>query len=128
MSKTEQLSAKARAKALCGDSAISGHSHGLTVDPKDAENLRKSLAQLVLQIVNLLRQLMERQAVRKMPSLSPEKQELLGLHLMLLAEKMEEMRKYFGIEKEDMELGLLEDLEELVDSTLGTIAGREERG
>jgi|GEM_PF-5315248 len=93
-----------------------------SIGAEDAESLRKGLAQLVLQLINLLRQLMERQAVRRMPSLPLEKQEQLGLHLMLLKEKIEEMREYFGIKENELELGLLEGLEELANNSLRSLA------
>lgn len=80
------------------------------------------MAQLVLQLINLLRQLMEKQAIRRMPSLPPEKQEQLGLHLMLLKEKVEEMRGYFGIEEDELELGVLEGLDELANKSLRSLA------
>ncbi len=82
----------------------------------------------MLQLVNLIRQLMEKQAVRRMPSLPIEKQEQLGLHLMLLEEKLEEMREYFGIEKDEMELGVLEGLDQLATDSLRSIAHETETG
>lgn len=92
-----------------------------TISAKDAESMKKGLAQLVLQLLNLLRQLMERQAVKRMSSLPLKKQEELGLHLMLLKEKIEEMKEYFGIEKDQLELGLLEGLEDLANDSIRKI-------
>lgn len=92
------------------------------ISAQDAESLRKGLAQLVLQLVNLIRQLMERQAVRRMPSLPIEKQEQLGLHLMLLKEKIEEMKEYFGIEEDELELGVLEGMDQLATDSLRSIS------
>jgi hypothetical protein len=91
------------------------------IDAKNAEQLQKGLAQLTLQIINLLRKLMERQVLRRMESLSQEKQEELGLHLKLLNEKMEEMRRYFGIEHDELQAGLIDGLEDLVNQPLESI-------
>ena len=74
----------------------------------DPENLERGLAQLVLTIVELLRQLMERQAVRRMDdgSLSEEEIERLGQTFMALSERMAELRDQFGLEEEDLNLNL----------------------
>lgn len=74
----------------------------------DREGLEKGLAQLVLTLVELLRQLMERQALRRIDggSLSPEKVEQLGETFMLLEERMQELKDAFGLEDEDLNLDL----------------------
>lgn len=74
----------------------------------DPENLERGLAQLVLTIVELLRQLMERQAVRRMDdgSLSEEQIERLGQTFMALSERMAELRDQFGLDEEDLNLNL----------------------
>ena len=74
----------------------------------DPENLERGLAQLVLTIVELLRQLMERQAVRRMDdgSLSDEQVERLGQTFMALSERMAELREEFGLDEEDLNLNL----------------------
>lgn len=74
----------------------------------DPENLEKGLAQLVLTIVELLRQLMERQALRRIDdgTLSDEQIERLGQTFMKLAERMEELRDEFGLTAEDLNLNL----------------------
>src|SRR5204863_139755 len=74
----------------------------------DPESVQKGLAQLVLTLVELLRQLMERQALRRIDggSLSPEEVERLGQTFMLLEERMEELKKEFGLEDEDLNLDL----------------------
>jgi hypothetical protein len=74
----------------------------------DPENLERGLAQLVLTIVELLRQLMERQAVRRMDdgSLSSEEVERLGQTFMALSERMAELREQFGLDEEDLNLNL----------------------
>lgn len=74
----------------------------------DPEGLEKGLAQLVLTIIELLRQLMERQAVHRVEggTLSPEEVERLGRTFMALAERMEELKAAFGLEDEDLNLNL----------------------
>jgi hypothetical protein len=74
----------------------------------DPENLERGLAQLVLTIVELLRQLMERQALRRMDggSLSEEQVERLGRTFMELDKRMEELRLEFGLGEEDLNLNL----------------------
>ncbi|HEY3728812.1 MAG TPA: gas vesicle protein K [Solirubrobacteraceae bacterium] len=74
----------------------------------DPENLEKGLAQLVLTIVELLRQLMERQALRRIDdgSLSEEQVERLGQTFMMLAERMQQLRDEFGLDEEDLNLNL----------------------
>jgi hypothetical protein len=74
----------------------------------DRDNLEKGLAQLVLTLVELLRQLMERQALRRIEggSLSTDEVERLGETFMLLEQRMEELREIFELEKEDLNLDL----------------------
>ena len=74
----------------------------------DPENLERGLAQLVLTLVELLRQLMERQALRRIDdgTLSEDQIERLGRTFMLLAERMEELRHEFGLDEEDLNLNL----------------------
>ena len=74
----------------------------------DPENVERGLAQLVLTIVELLRQLMERQALRRIDggTLSEEEIERLGQTFMKLSERMEELREHFGLTEEDLNLRL----------------------
>ena len=63
---------------------------------------------LVLTLVELLRQLMERQAIRRVDrgGLTDEQIERIGTTLMLLEEKMTELREHFGLEPEDLNIDL----------------------
>jgi hypothetical protein len=74
----------------------------------DPEGVERGLAQLVLTIVELLRQLMERQALRRVESgtLTDEQIERLGSTLMLLADRMNELKEVFGLEDRDLNLDL----------------------
>jgi hypothetical protein len=74
----------------------------------EPEEVERGLAQLVLTIVELLRQLMERQALRRVEAggLSDEQIERLGETLMLLSERMEELKHEFGLDERDLNLDL----------------------
>jgi Gas vesicle protein K len=74
----------------------------------DSKQVEQGLAKLVLTIVELLRQLMERQAMRRVESnsLSDEQLEELGLTLMRLEEKMEELLDIFSLNKQDLNIDL----------------------
>ncbi|MDF3293019.1 gas vesicle protein K [Streptomyces silvisoli] len=74
----------------------------------DRESAERSLAGLVLTIIELLRQLMERQALRRMEQgdLTDQQIEELGLTLMALEEQMTELREHFGLKPEDLNIDL----------------------
>lgn len=74
----------------------------------DPDAVGRDLGRLVLTIVELLRQLMERQALRRVDvgDLSDESVERLGLGLMRLEEAMDELREYFGLRPEDLNIDL----------------------
>lgn len=78
----------------------------LNLDPGKVE---QGLAELVLRVVELVRQLLERQALRRIEGggLSQEQTERLGLTLMRLEQKMEELKRHFEIESLDLDLGPL---------------------
>jgi Gas vesicle protein K len=74
----------------------------------DPEKVERGLAQLVLTLIELLRQLMERQALRRMEqgTLDDDEIERLGQTFMLLAERMEQLKSEFGLEDADLNLDL----------------------
>jgi hypothetical protein len=74
----------------------------------DAEEVQRDLVRLVLTIIELVRQLMERQALRRVDSgaLSDDQVEQLGLALMRLEEAMTELRERFDIDARDLNLDL----------------------
>ena len=74
----------------------------------DPERVERGLAQLVLTLVELLRQLMERQALRRMENgtLSDDEIERLGETFMKLAQRMDELKAEFGLEDRDLNLDL----------------------
>lgn len=77
----------------------------ISADPESIEN---GLAKLVLSIIELVRRLLEKQALRRMDAgnLSDEEIERLGTSLMKLEEKMDEMKEVFGLTDEDLNLSL----------------------
>ncbi|GLW72863.1 gas vesicle protein GvpK [Kitasatospora phosalacinea] len=74
----------------------------------DPETVGRDLASLVLTVVELLRQLMERQALRRIDrgDLDEEQVEQLGLTLMALEDRMAELREHFGLTPEDLNIDL----------------------
>ena len=90
-----------------GDDAARGHRlpHRLETD---AEEVQRDLVRHVLTVVELVRQLMERQALRRVDTgdLPDEKVEELGLALMRLEEAMTELRERFDLEARDLNLDL----------------------
>jgi len=93
-----------------GSSKHKTHSNPkINIDP---EKVEEGLVKLVLALVELIRQLLVRQAIRRMESgsLSSDEIERLGLTLMRLEEKMEELKEHFGIEDLNINLGPLGNL------------------
>jgi hypothetical protein len=74
----------------------------------DPDRVEEGLAKLVLALVEFLRQLLERQAIRRMEggTLSDDEIERMGLALMRLEEKVHEMARAFGIDPSELNLGL----------------------
>ena len=72
------------------------------------ETIEQGLAKLVLGLIELLRQLLERQAIRRMEggTLSEQQVEEMGLALMKLEEKIKELAQQFGLTQEDLKLNL----------------------
>ena len=74
----------------------------------DPEDVQRSVARLVLTLVEFLRQLMERQAIRRMEAqtLTPDETERIGLALMRLEETIRDIGGRFGLAPEDLNLDL----------------------
>jgi hypothetical protein len=74
----------------------------------DPEKVEQGLAKLVLTLVELLRRLLERQAVRRIEagSLSPEEIERMGVTFMRLEQRMAELKAHFGLSDDDLNLSL----------------------
>ena len=74
----------------------------------DAESVEQGLAKLVLTVIEFIRRLLEKQAIRRVESgnLTPEQVEALGLALMKLEAKLQELKTQFGLTEEDLNLNL----------------------
>lgn len=72
------------------------------------KNVEKGLARLVLTLVELIRKLLEKQAMRRLEagSLSDEEIERIGETLMKLDSKMQELKEIFGLRDEELNLNL----------------------
>jgi hypothetical protein len=74
----------------------------------DEGKLKNGLGQLVLTLVKLLHELLEKQAIRRMESgsLNDDEMERLGMALMRQAEEIDRLRGEFGLSEEDLNLDL----------------------
>ena len=77
----------------------------ITLDP---EHVKKGLGQLVLTVVELIRQLLEKQALRRIEggSLTEREVERLGLTFLELDEQMKWLKQEFGLSDKDLNLDL----------------------
>ena len=77
----------------------------IDANPKNAE---KGLAKLVLTLIELIRKLMEKQAMRRVEagSLTDEEVERIGETLEKLENKMKELKEIFGLKDEELNLNL----------------------
>jgi hypothetical protein len=87
------------------DTPVRTGRHRLQTDP---ENVRRDLTRLVLTVVELVRQLVERQSIRRAEQgeLSDEQIETIGVTLMRLEEAMEELCEQFELTMADLNLDL----------------------
>jgi hypothetical protein len=74
----------------------------------DPDGVEQGLAKLVLTLVEFLRQVLERQAIRRMDggTLTDDEIERVGVALMRLEAKVREMAEAFGLDPDDLNLGL----------------------
>src|SRR5437899_2470475 len=74
----------------------------------DPERVEQGLARLVLTVVELLREVLEHQAIRRMDggTLSETEVERLGLALLKLNHRMDELKTTFGLTDEDLNIDL----------------------
>jgi hypothetical protein len=108
----EALGRLQRSRRQLGASGIDGESAEIGPTPirlnADQENVEQGLAKLVLSLVELLRQLLEKQALRRMDagSLTDEEIERLGTTFLKLQERMAELKALFGLENESLDIDL----------------------
>ena len=88
-----------------GEAGASPTQPRIAIDPEDVSN---GLGKLVLTLVEVIRQVLERQAVRRMEagSITDAQVERLGVTFLRLSEEMERLREHFGLEEEDLNLDL----------------------
>jgi hypothetical protein len=101
---TSPESSKAEASGLASSSQ--SHKEGkLELDP---QKTAQGLAKLAMTLINLLRKLMERQAIRRMEAgtLTPEQLERAGQAFQRLDDQIKELCKQFGLKEEDLNLDL----------------------
>jgi gas vesicle protein GvpK len=74
----------------------------------DPEDVRRSVAKLVLTLIEFIRQILERQAIRRMDAgtLSAEETEAVGLALMRLEETIRDLAAQFGLDPRELKLDL----------------------
>ena len=74
----------------------------------DPERVEQGLARLVLTVIELLREVLEHQAIRRMDggTLNDEEVERLGLALLKLNHRMDELKTIFGLTDEDLNIDL----------------------
>jgi hypothetical protein len=74
----------------------------------DPDDVRRSVGKLVLTLVEFIRQILERQAIRRMEArtLTAEETESIGLALMRLEETIRDLGEQFGLNPEDLNLDL----------------------
>jgi hypothetical protein len=74
----------------------------------DQNNVKNGLGQLVLTLIKLLHELIERQAIRRIDagSLNDDEIERLGITLMRQAQEIDRLRKEFGLEEDDLNIDL----------------------
>ena len=102
---SDTLSDFARVMQDPGSSSRSKGPGRLELNQDDVKN---GLGQLVLTLVKLLHELLERQAIQRIDagSLTDDEIENLGLTMMKQAQEIERLRKEFGLEEEDLNLDL----------------------
>ncbi|HEX2027689.1 MAG TPA: gas vesicle protein GvpJ [Nitriliruptorales bacterium] len=78
------------------------------VGAEEREQLVRGVSQLVLTVVELIRELVERQAIRRVEAgnLTPDQVERLGVALQALEERMEQIKEVFGFTDDDLDLDL----------------------
>ncbi|WP_435174188.1 gas vesicle protein K [Actinacidiphila sp. bgisy145] len=108
------------APARPGDAAVSDVGDRLATRlATDPDTVERDLVKLVLTIVELLRQLMERTALHRVDQggLSEDQEERIGLTLMVLQDRMAELCERYGLSMSDLNLDL---------GPLGSLLPREE--
>jgi hypothetical protein len=91
--------------AISPAGAPGSQTHRLSLD---RDKTRNGLGQLVLTLIKLVHELLERQAIRRLEAgtLTDEQIERLGLTLMQQAQEIDRLRQEFGLKEEDLNIDL----------------------
>jgi len=111
MTLVESESISEFARVMQPAALVAGNGQGLPARLRlnlDPETVKNGLGQLVLTLVKLLHELLERQAIRRIDagSLDEAQIEQLGITLMRQSEEIERLRKEFGLDEADLNLDL----------------------
>lgn len=107
-----EISPQKVASPAISDFAKTMAPHGNRASPRrmnlDQEKKKNGLAQLVLTVVKLLHELLEKQAIRRIDGggLTDEEIERLGFTLMRQSEEIARIAREFGLESDDLNLDL----------------------
>ena len=103
-------------KLLCGEGDVSSFANELDRCAEglprrinaDPDKVEQGLAKLVLTLIELVRRLLERQAIHRMEagSLTDDEIERLGVTFLKLDTRMDELKVAFGLQDEDLNLNL----------------------
>lgn len=107
-----QAATRDESRLSSGPAASAWGSRSATMLPNrinaDPSTVEQDLAKLVLSVIDLIRQLLEKQAIRRIEanSLSDEEIERMGETFLKLDRKMTELKASFGLEDQDLSLSL----------------------
>jgi len=131
MTSRKIISGETAKKVLLNNLGDPGNDHSAALNPSSGKDQRletdektaaDDLVKLVLALVETVRQLMERQAIRRVESgsLSDDEIERLGITLLRLEERMAELKTHFGMAEEDLSLrlGTVQDLMDILEEDL----------
>ena len=103
--KVTDLDNSADIKKIISGQILNQKSGHINIDPDKTKN---GLGQLVLTVIKLIHELLEKQALRKIDAgvLTENEIEQIGLALMGQADEIEKLREYFHLDEEDLNLDL----------------------
>ncbi|MBW3561280.1 MAG: gas vesicle protein K [Actinobacteria bacterium] len=91
-----------------GRTQAAGRHPPTSIEERDREQLVRGVSQLVLTVVEVIHDLLERQAIRRVEAgtLTTDQTERLGVALAALEERMEDVKEAFGVTDDDLNLDL----------------------
>jgi gas vesicle protein GvpK len=96
---------KSLEKVIVESETVNGRGARINLEPDQVKN---GLGQLVLTLVKLLHELLERQALRRIEAgtLTPDEIERIGTTLMKQTEEIKRLQREFGLKDEDLNIDL----------------------